>query len=102
MARKLSQIAQWMTFVLIAGSTSLSANTSPAQSEPQTADSPTVADNPFISTQPQSQTVSEPPQKSRRPPIAYQNPFVAASKSPPVDTSLRPGPISRWRHPVIT
>jgi tetratricopeptide (TPR) repeat protein len=38
---------------------------------------------------------------SHRRAIAYQNPFAATSKSPPVDTSLRPGPISRWRHPVI-
>jgi tetratricopeptide (TPR) repeat protein len=101
MARKLSQTAQWMTFILIAGSTSLAATTLSAQSEPPTADSPKVFDNPFMSAQPPSQAVSEPQQKSSRHPIAYQNPFAAASKSPPVDTSLRPGPISRWRHPVI-
>jgi tetratricopeptide (TPR) repeat protein len=46
-------------------------------------------------------TASEPQPNAHRRPIAYQNPFAAASKSPPVDTSLRPGPISRWRHPVI-
>jgi tetratricopeptide (TPR) repeat protein len=101
MARKLSQTAQWMTFILTAGSILLAATTLSAQSESQTADSPKVVDNPFISAQTQSQTVSEPQQKSHRHPVAYQNPFSAASKSPPVDTSLRPGPISRWRHPVI-
>src|SRR3954471_19618988 len=113
MARKLSPIARRITYLLIAGATALAANTLPAESEPQTADLPQVVDNPFISAQPQlhpqsplqssskAQTVPEPQQKSIRRPIAYQNPFAAVSKSPPVDTSLRPGPISRWRHPVI-
>src|SRR3954468_23630314 len=101
MARKLSQTIQWMAFVLIAGSTSLCANTSPAQSETSTADSPKVVDNPFISAQPPSQTSSEAQQKPLRPPIAYQNPFAAASKLPPVDTSLRPGPISRIADGIV-
>jgi hypothetical protein len=101
MARKLSNIAYWITFFLIAGSIFLAESTSSAQTEPPSADSPKVVDNPFISAQPQPQTFSEPQQKSHRPPIAYQNPFTAASKSPPVDTSLRPGPLSRWRHPAI-
>ena len=48
-----------------------------------------------------TQTVAEPKPKNLRRQIAYQNPFAATSKAPPVDTSLRPGPISRWRHPVI-
>lgn len=47
-----------------------------------------------------SQSVSE-PRSSHRPTITYQNPFSAAAKSPPVDTSLRPGPISRWRRPIL-
>lgn len=113
MARKLSLIARRITYLLIAGAASLTTNTLPAQSDSQATGSPKVIDNPFISAGPQaqsqpplkssskSQTVSEPQQKSHRRAIAYQNPFAAASKSPPVDTSLRPGPISRWRHPVI-
>jgi tetratricopeptide (TPR) repeat protein len=111
MARKLSQVARQITYLLIAGVAAVSANTSSAQSEAPTAESPKVIDNPFLSAQPQSQpplqsssksqTVSEPQQKPHRRTIAYQNPFASASKSPPVDTSLRPGPISRWRHPVI-
>jgi tetratricopeptide (TPR) repeat protein len=111
MARKLSPNVRRIAYLLIAGAASLTANTLSAQSEAPTAESPKVIDNPFLSGQPQSQpplksssksqTVSEPQQKSHRRTIAYQNPFAAASKSPPVDTSLRPGPISRWRHPVI-
>jgi tetratricopeptide (TPR) repeat protein len=34
-------------------------------------------------------------------PITYQNPFANMSKSPPNDSSLRPGPIARWRRPTI-
>ena len=113
MARTLSRIARRIAYLLIVGAAAVTAKTLSAQSEAQTAESPTVIDNPFIGAQPhaqspsklksssKSQTVSEPQQKSRRRTIAYQNPFAAASKSPPVDTSLRPGPISRWRHPVI-
>src|SRR6185295_7798541 len=98
-------------YVLVAGAISLTANKLSAQSEAPTAASPKVIDNPFLSPQAQphaplkssstSQTVSEPQQKVHRRTIAYQNPFANASKAPPVDTSLRPGPISRWRHPVI-
>jgi tetratricopeptide (TPR) repeat protein len=113
MARKLSIIARRYTCLLIVGAAWLTANTLSAQFEAQTAEPPKVIDNPFIGAQPtaqsptklksssKSQTVSEPQQKTHRRTIAYQNPFTAASKSPPVDTSLRPGPISRWRHPVI-
>jgi tetratricopeptide (TPR) repeat protein len=111
MARKLSKVARRITYLLIAGAAALTASATSAQSETPTAESPKVISNPFLSAQPQSQpplqssskaqTVSEPQQKPHRRTIAYQNPFAAASKSPPVDTSLRPGPISRWRHPVI-
>ena len=31
----------------------------------------------------------------------YQNPFANMSKAPPIDTSLRPGPVSRWQRPAI-
>src|SRR3954471_335602 len=102
MARKLSQIARRITFTLVAAATSISSNLSPAQSEPQTAQPPAIIEHPFSSAQAQpqpkvpprsskSQTVPEPQQKANRHAIAYQNPFAAASKSPPVDTSLRPG-----------
>src|SRR4051812_35128553 len=98
MARKLSTIARRIAYLLIAGAASLAAKSSSAQSETPSAESPKVIDNPFLSAQPQSQpalqsssksqTVSEPQQKQHRRTIAYQNPFAAASKSPPVDTSL--------------
>ena len=115
MARKLSPIARRVTNLLVAGAVSFAASASLAQSDSQATQSAAVINNPFIATQAPaqpkaqaklqssstSQTVSEPRQKAPRRAISYQNPFNAASKAPPVDTSLRPGPISRWRHPVI-
>ncbi len=112
MARKLSKIARRISNLVLAGGVSVAANTLLAQSEPQVISPPSVIENPFISAQPklqpsqlrgESQTLTAPEQQQakHRRPITYQNPFAAASKSPPEDTSLRPGPISRWRHPVI-
>src|SRR4051812_39801523 len=112
MARKLSQVTRRNIHVLVAGAVLFAANTLSAQSEAPTAESPSVVTNPFIVAQPQPKPPSQPQptpksqavpesQLALRSPVAYQNPFAATSKSPPVDTSLRPGPISRWRHPTI-
>lgn len=114
MARKLSVVARRISSALIAGSFVFVADVALAQSEASSIDSPKVADNPFVKAQPQpisqtqvkpsalqTQTIAEPRQKTNRRSITYQNPFAAAAKSPPVDTSLRPGPISRWRRPNI-
>jgi tetratricopeptide (TPR) repeat protein len=111
MARKLSKIARRVSFIAFAGIASLGMRATHAQEPAKGTESPALIDNPFLSNQSQvkpqlqssshSQTVSEPQQASHRRTITYQNPFAAASKSPPVDTSLRPGPISRWRHPVL-
>jgi tetratricopeptide (TPR) repeat protein len=109
MARKLSTIAPRIVGLLIAGGVSLAANCLLAQ-QGQPADDPLkFIDNPFVKAQRQAepesrsaaQAASERPQPQQRRPVTYQNPFSATSKAPPVDTSLRPGPLSRWRHPVI-
>jgi tetratricopeptide (TPR) repeat protein len=113
MARKLSPIAWRISSALVAGLFLLAADVAVAQTEASSTDSPKVVDNPFAKAQAQPkppaqpksssqpQTAAEPPQKTSRRPVTYQNPFAAAAKSPPVDTSLRPGPISRWRRPTI-
>ncbi len=130
MARKLSHIARPISNLVVAGVVSFTVSTSCAQSEPPTADLPGVIDNPFAlpgepqqvaqataplkpEAQPQptttpsspapAQAVSEskPKPSALRRQIAYQNPFGKVSKAPPVDTNLRPGPISRWRSPII-
>src|SRR4051794_33583173 len=112
MARKLSEIARRFSFIAFAGIASLWARANLAQEPTKGAETPAFVANPFIANQPQvkpqlqssshSQTVAEPQQSPHRRMIRYQNPFAAASKSPPVDPSLRPGPISRWRHPVLS
>jgi tetratricopeptide (TPR) repeat protein len=110
MARKLSTIAPRLICLAIAGGVSLAASGLLAQQGSPAVDPLKFIDNPFVKAQPPAQAKPEPqsaapgaaekPQLQRRP-ITYQNPFSATSKAPPVDTSLRPGPISRWRHPAI-
>ncbi len=68
-----------------------------AQEDIQVNEPTDVIENPFAAKKPKPRVVLEEPQTSHRAPITYQNPFAAMSKSPPVDTSLRPGPVSRWQ-----
>jgi tetratricopeptide (TPR) repeat protein len=58
--------------------------------------------NPFAVPGAARPTVAAPqqPPVSRRVPIKYQNPFASKSKRPPVDSPLRPGPVTRWRNPA--
>jgi tetratricopeptide (TPR) repeat protein len=105
-ARKLSQIARCATGLLVvAGITQLAVCNLRAQDAVQVATPVHVVENPFASTsqkqQPRPRVVAEERPELHRRPITYQNPFAAMSKSPPVDTSLRPGPVSRWQHPTL-
>jgi tetratricopeptide (TPR) repeat protein len=58
-------------------------------------------ENPFLATGTKPAIVAEEPQSARRDPTTYQNPFANMSKAPPIDPTLRPGPVSRWQHPVV-
>jgi tetratricopeptide (TPR) repeat protein len=60
-----------------------------------------AVDNPYLNKELRPTTVAEEPQSSRREPITYQNPFANLSKSPPIDPTLRPGPVSRWQRPIL-
>lgn len=108
MARKLSHFAPRLVCLTIAGGVTLVASGLLAQPSAQAVDPLKFIDNPFVAakSQPATNTQSSQPQPaadksqpSQRRQVTYQNPFSATSKAPPVDTSLRPGPISRWRHP---
>lgn len=101
MARKLSDIARCASFFVIASAATISAKTALAQDEIQSSVPSNIITNPFAASQPQPRVVAEEPQAPHRPAITYQNPFAAMSKSPPMEASLRPGPISRWRRPNI-
>src|SRR4051812_29982271 len=96
MARKLSNFALSATRLTAAVLGCVIAQIVFAQEPAQT-----IA-NPFASNGPKAaalSTTTEQQTPHRAP--TYQNPFSAASKKPPVDTSLRPGPVSRWKHPVL-
>ncbi len=101
MARKLSVVARCASLFVIAGSVPLAALIVLAEGEIQVTAPSAVVENPFVASQPKPPIVSEEPPAAHRGPIAYQNPFANVSKAPPIDTSLRPGPVSRWQHPVI-
>src|SRR5689334_24473780 len=96
MARKLSNPARSATLL---AATALILAISPVAFAQE---SSATIENPFAkksSQAPPAPAKAEQPTPHRAP--TYQNPFSAASKKPPVDTSLRPGPVSRWQHPVI-
>src|SRR3954465_14059780 len=96
MARKLSNLARSATHLTAAVLSCVIAQVVFAQEPTQT------IENPFASKPPKPD--SPPPTTEKQTPhraSIYQNPFSAASKKPPVDTSLRPGPVSRWKHPVL-
>jgi tetratricopeptide (TPR) repeat protein len=104
MARKLSPIARRATALAFSGIALLVATRTLAQEDAQLAAQPRIIENPAAVGQAQQKppiAAEALPTSPRRATLAYQNPFAAMSKSPPVDTSLRPGPISRWRPPVF-
>lgn len=106
MARKLSRIGRrgspWVLTVVAA----LTAQVAWAQSEIGVTSPNSVVDNPFYAAELKPVIVPEEPQPTAkqtvsRAPKTYQNPFANSSNEPPIDSSLRPGPVSRWRRPSI-
>jgi tetratricopeptide (TPR) repeat protein len=96
MARKLSVASAFV----IAGSVFIAPRAFP-EGDIQITAPANVVENPFAAPQPRTRVVSAEPQPSQGRPTTYQNPFAKASKAPPIDTSLRLGPVSRWQRPVI-
>src|SRR5882757_6418299 len=103
MARKLSVVARRAARFSIGGVAVMSACLVFAEGDVHVSEPSNVVSNPFVATKTElkPRIVSEEPQPVARGPITYQNPFANSSKAPPIDTSLRPGPASRWQHPNI-
>ncbi|MFO0791230.1 MAG: tetratricopeptide repeat protein [Pirellulales bacterium] len=101
MARKLSVVVRSLAAIALA---SVWLNELPcaiAQTRTQvTAPTGTFA-NPFVAEGARPHVVVPEPADALRGPTTYQNPFAGASKAPPIDNSIRPGPISRWQRPTI-
>jgi tetratricopeptide (TPR) repeat protein len=58
--------------------------------------------NPFAvpgAARPAASELKQPP-APRRLPLKYENPFSSKANKPPVDSPLRPGPVTRWRTPA--
>ncbi len=101
MARKLSVIAQFIAFIAIAVSTLFNLSVLRAEGELEVSKPSGVVGNPFATSELKPRIVAEEPQDSPHSPTTYQNPFANASKAPPIDPSLRNGPVSRWQFPAI-
>ncbi|HEX3600751.1 MAG TPA: hypothetical protein VHU84_11450, partial [Lacipirellulaceae bacterium] len=100
MARKLSVVARCASSIMLFGA-SLISGRALSEDAIQVTEPNKVFENPFATSELKPRIVNEEPQSAPRSPIVYQNPFATTSKSPPTDKSLRPGPVSRWQHPVI-
>lgn len=101
MARKLSIIAPRVAACSLALLLTSAASFVRADGDVQVTKPTGAVENPYASPQPKPRAVADEPQSVARGPVTYQNPFANMSKAPPVDNSFRPGPISRWQHPVI-
>jgi tetratricopeptide (TPR) repeat protein len=103
MARKLSVIAS-LTALSLAANLSFALLQARAEGEVQSTAPKAVVDNPYapsVASQPTPRVVAEEPESAPRGPVTYQNPFAHQSKAPPIDSSQRPGPASRWQRPLI-
>jgi tetratricopeptide (TPR) repeat protein len=100
MAGKLSSVARLGILLLLAGGTWQVANFAIAENEGGATATAKVIENPYVASKPQPPGVANDSQTPRRAAASYRNPFSKMSKAPPVDTSLRPGPISRWQRPA--
>lgn len=108
MAGKLSRTGWRASFLLLAAAVSLAAQLACAEGEIQVNAPSNVIENPFVTSKPGPQPAAEAPQAAVEAPqpakrglTTYQNPFANMSKAPPMDTSLRPGPVSRWQRPNL-
>lgn len=106
MARKLSRIGRRASPWVLTVAAALTAQVAWAQSEIGVTAPNAVVDNPFFAAELKPPIVPEEPEPTapqpvRRAPKTYQNPFANVSNAPPIDSSLRPGPVSRWQRPNI-
>jgi tetratricopeptide (TPR) repeat protein len=101
MARKLSHIVTGAVLFAAAVVVAIAATNLSAEDEKQATTAQSGIENPFRSAKAKPRTVIENAHPTRRAPVVYQNPFSGKSASPPVDTSLRPGPVSRWIHATL-
>src|SRR5262245_13027499 len=100
MARKLSRRAGYSTLLTLASVALVSPRK--IAEDILTATAPAnVIENPFAAKRSEPKVAVAEPQISARKSVPYQNPFANTSKSPPIDPSAKPGPVSRWQRPAI-
>lgn len=106
MARTLSRIGRRASPWVLTVAAALTAQIAWTQGEIGVTSPNSVVENPFFAAELKPPIVPEEPEPAAkqtvsRAPKTYQNPFANVSSAPPIDTSLRPGPVSRWQRPNI-
>jgi tetratricopeptide (TPR) repeat protein len=101
MARKLSGLAWYGCWIVIALYWTSAVDVSCARGQVRVSSPPVVLPNPFASGASEPQPVAVEPEAPRLRPTTYQNPFAHMQSAPPIEMPVRPGPVSRWRRPVL-
>jgi tetratricopeptide (TPR) repeat protein len=100
MARKQSRRARIAPLIVVAAA-AFAALRALAETKLEVTAPANIVENPFAVMRPQAKVAAEEPQISARKSTPYQNPFSNMSKAPPIEPSLKPGPVSRWQRPQI-
>jgi tetratricopeptide (TPR) repeat protein len=101
MARKLSRLARHGSLILFTIACTSAGVSVRAEGERRDATRPAIPPNPFAVTPSKSEPTPVQREQPRRRPTTYHNPFANMSTAPPIEMPMRPGPVSRWRRPVM-
>src|SRR5918996_30 len=100
-ARKLSVVARLGCLILVALAGAASAQFARAEGEVRVTKPGAILPNPFAPGAQRAESVAVEPGAPHRGPVTYHNPFPNMSSAPPINMSMLPGPVSRWRRPAL-
>jgi tetratricopeptide (TPR) repeat protein len=101
MARKLSIVARHGYLILLALAGAAFAQHARAEGEVRVTKPGAILPNPFAPGARGPESVAVEPGAPHHGPVTYHNPFPNMSTAPPINMSMLPGPVSRWRRPAL-
>lgn len=101
MARKLSRLARHGCWILVATVNISAIQIASAETKVRVSSPPAILPNPFAADAPQAEAIAVEPEAPGRRPTTFHNPFAHMPAAPPIEMPMRPGPVSRWRRPVV-
>jgi len=101
MARKLSRLVRHGCWIVVALAATWAIDVNCARGQVRVSSPPAVLPNPFATGASEPQPLAVEPEAPRQRPTTYQNPFAQMQSAPPIEMPVRPGPVSRWRRPVL-